>query len=149
MVYVKSQGATKVRQAIDRGYVTNQEISATLGGLERSLGGDRRTTLHDEIAGASRYYTLMPRPGFIGRCYLAGKDIADRVASLSSVAYGVATGACYQFGAALANTSLGGVVNPKTALYELITKGKFKVSGEVGFDALLTPITAMPQVIIE
>lgn len=94
----------QIRYAIDKGYVTSKEIISTLGGLEKKLDANQRIGLCDDIASASRWYTLDGAPSFFGRLYLAGKDIIGKAAGIGAIVTGAAVGAQVQAAKALTGT---------------------------------------------
>lgn len=149
MVKTNPNGATKIRECIDNGYITNAEISGTLGGLERSLGTDTKTNLHDEIADCARYYTLDGRPSFLGKCYLAGRDIADKLATGTVMVAGSALGAQYQAAKAFAGSILSSKLtgNWDHLLYWL-GKKTVEVSGPDMMSAVYQMAAATPQIVL-
>jgi len=149
MVYLKNEGATRIRKAIDYGYVTNEEISKTIGTLEDRLGSDTKIKLHDEVADASRYYTFDQSPNFIGRLYRASKDIADKVVTGTAMVGGAAVGAQYQAAKAFAGTILQGKLTGSwDHLLYWLGKKTIEVSGPDMMNAVYQMASATPQVVI-
>lgn len=149
MVYVKSEGATRIRKAIDSGYVTNGELSKAIGTLEDRLDNNGKINLHDEVADASRYYTFDQSPNFIGRIYRAGKDIADKLVAGTAMVGGAAVGAQYQAAKAFAGTILHGKLTGSwDHLLYWMGKKSVEVSGPDMINAVYQMAAATPQVVI-
>ncbi|MBI4448920.1 hypothetical protein HY641_02755 [Candidatus Woesearchaeota archaeon] len=139
-----------VRCAIDNGCVTNKEISDALGGLEQRLDPATQIKLHDKISDASRYWTLEgTKPGFIGRMYRAGKDVADKTANLATVVVGTALGAEYQAAKAFAGTILDGKLSGVgDHLQYWLGQKTVEVSGPEMMNAMYQMGAATPKIVL-